>query len=92
MNPMTIRGTHLKGPACERICRWLNANHINPNRVPIDSLIIVTGNHVKVHEMQDQQRRLGGRSMIIERDGDGELVIPVRWKTYRLRYDLKDIK
>lgn len=92
MNPMTIRGSHLSQPRRERICRWLTANRINPNRIPLDVLIVVTGNHVKMQVMQDQQNRRGGRTLIVTRDRGGDLVVPIRWKTYRIRYDLEDVR
>ena len=91
MKPTAFRGSNLNHETLQRICRWLKANGINPNRVPLDSAIKVTGSHVRVMVMHEKQIRTGGkRTKIVTRNAG--LMVPVGWRTYRIRYDLKDMK
>lgn len=74
----------------DRICRWLEANGANPRIIPEHARVIVTGNKLIVSELILDQRRSGGKNARRNKFGWPSLV--TRQRTYRIRYDLKDIK
>ena len=76
----------------DRICRWLKANGADPNRIPGSARIIVTGGRMTVTEVVMDRHRFGGRKPRWTRRHDAWPCFETRQRTYRIRYDLKDIK
>lgn len=74
----------------DRLCRWLTANGGHPNRTPEWSRIIVTGNRIIVTEIVFYQRPSGGKWA--RRSPRDMRALDLHQRTYRIRYDLKDIK
>lgn len=74
----------------DRICRWLKANGADPRRIPEWARIIVTGGRLTVTEIVFHQRPSGGKWA--RRSPRDMRALDLRQKTYRIRYDLKDIK
>lgn len=92
MKPFAFRGSNIPSPARARLVRWLVANGVEANRIPLESVVTVTGSRIHCHEVIYDQRRRGGvrPRMILDRDGDWS--IETRQRAYRIRYDLKDIR
>lgn len=91
MRPGIIPLAKLSDEERERVNRWATANGINPNRVPLESIIKITGTRAIVTEFIFDQRRRGGKHPRIQGTGDG-IHIAKRARTYRIRHDLKDIQ
>ena len=91
MRPFAFRGSNLTSPARARLVRWLVANGVEANRIPLESVVVVTGNRIHCREVIYDQRRRGGvnRRMTLDRDGDWS--IETRPRTYRIRINLEDV-
>lgn len=89
MKPTAFRGSNLTEHARKHVCRWLTANSLDPHLIPLDSLIVVTGNRIHYRETIRDQRRRGGKKTRI-RMGDRQWSVVTRPRTARIRYDLED--
>lgn len=92
MTPTAFRCSNLSQAFRERAVRWLTANSIDPNTVPLESVIVITGNRVTYQQVIHDRHPRGGHTLRIYRDRDGDWAIRRRTRTARIRYDLKDIK
>lgn len=92
MKPFAFRGSNITSPARTRLVRWLVANGVEANRIPLESVVIVTGNRIHCREVIYDQRRRGGVRPRIERDRDGDWSVTSKPRTYRIRINLEDIK
>ncbi|WP_102157670.1 hypothetical protein [Zhihengliuella halotolerans] len=66
-----------------KICRWLEANGVDPMRVPRSARIIVTGTRILFEEIQFYQRRSGGKRPRVK---DSRLVTRRRAKRLRVAW------
>lgn len=96
MKPQIIRAQGMGHPETNRIVRWMEANGLR-HYVPEDAEIHVHGNRFTVDTF-DIARAPRARSIKTQTHGRtwwhwarGE-ELPRRSRTYRIRYDLKDIK
>lgn len=76
----------------DRICRWLKANGGHPERTPEWARIIVTGTKIIVTEYGMRRDWKGKRRLQMRYGPNGTRWPKTRQRTYRIRYDLKDIK
>ncbi|MGP9727905.1 hypothetical protein ACT3UB_11930 [Glutamicibacter sp. AOP3-A1-12] len=91
MKPGIISPEHLSQDQHDQIWTWLQANGVR-HYVPVYSKIIVTGNRLIVPTLDIE--RVGQKNKTWARhrwviDRDGESVLPVKIRTYRIRVPLQ---
>jgi len=78
----------------DRLLKWFSANGLR-HHVPEDAQIIFTGNRLIIPTFDVE--RLGQKNTHwargrIQRDEDGEWVLPIKIRTYRVRVPFQAIK
>lgn len=89
MKPQAINGTKLGFRHRADVIRWLKANGIDPNRIPLGRPLIFTGNRLIFHEAIQYQKRAGGKNFGMKRHPERGWEIETRRRVVRVRIPFK---
>lgn len=89
MKPQAINGEKLGYIHRRDIIRWLKANGIDPNLIPLHRPVIFTGNRLIFREVIQHQKRAGGKTVGMKRHPEHGWQFETRRRVVRVRVPFK---
>ena len=91
MKPGIINTAKMSNTQILPIIAWLRANGIEPELMPRDQTIIITGRRIIYIQVKQRQMKRGGKNIVPVTIGNGFHTVAREIRTKRIRVSLKEI-